>query len=270
MNKGYIIRELKRSEIHKLNGFAPSDWHFDFEQFLQLHYGRKYFLPIVMVKGDDIIATANALMNGGIGWAANIIVSPTYQGQQLGYEITEHLIEIMFKRVDSILLIATKMGEGLYKKFGFKSIESYSFSENKMIDIRTSKNIIAFEKKYLRDIIKLDFEATAENRIGILEAFLQNAWLYISDSGITEGFYIHEFGDGMIIASNEKAGNALLEFKHSRAAYRTVVPSSNTSAISHLNKLGIEIKSQANRMILGKTVDWKPTHIYSRIAGYCG
>lgn len=270
MSNKFITRELKHSEIVKLKKFAPADWHFEFDDFLHLHYQKKYFLPIVMLKDNEIVATANALMNGNVGWAANIIVSPSFQKQGLGYKITEQLIEIMFKRVDSILLIATKMGEGLYKKLGFNTIESYSFSENKKINIKTSKNIIPFEKKYLYDINNLDFGATAENRKELLEPFLHNAWLYISDNGTLDGFYIHGFGDGMIIAANEIAGKALLEFKHSMADFRTVTPTSNTVAINHLQELGIEIKSEANRMILGKNIDWKPEHIYSRIAGYCG
>jgi len=270
MNSEFVIRELKKSEIPKLKDFAPEDWHFEFDSFLRLHFDKDYFLAIVMVKDDEIIATANALMNGKIGWAANIIVAPSYQGKGLGYEITKHLIEYMFKRVDSILLIATKIGEGLYKKFGFKPIESYSFSEYKKIDFITSKNIFPFENKYLKDIIQLDFEATAEKRIDFLEAFLHKAWLYISDKGLVEGFYIQGFGDGMIIAKSKKAGKSLVEFKHSQAAFRTVVPTSNKVAVDHLKELGIEIKSEANRMILGKDVNWEPQNIYSRIAGYCG
>jgi len=270
MNSEFIIRELRKSEIPKLKDFAPEDWHFEFDNFLRLHFDKDYFLAIVMVKGDEIIATANAIMSEKIGWAANIIVAPSYQGKGLGYEITKHLIELMFNRVDSILLIATKMGEGLYKKFGFQTIESYSFSENKKIDLSTSKNIFPYEKKYLKDIIQLDFEATAEKRINFLEAFLHKAWLYVSDEGLVDGFYIQGFGDGMIIAKSKKAGKTLLEFKHSQAAFRTVVPASNTVALNHLKELGIEIKSKANRMVLGKDVYWQPQNIYSRIAGYCG
>lgn len=270
MNNEFVIRELKKSEIHKLKDFPPEDWHFEFDKFLHLHFDKNYFLAIVMVDGDEIIATANAFMNGKIGWAANIIVAPSHQGKGLGYKITEYLIELMFEKVDSIALIATKMGEGLYKKIGFSTVETYSFSENKKINIDVSKNIIAFENTYFEAVLDLDFEATAENRKDLLQPFMDNSWLYISDDGLVEGFYIQGFGDGMIIAKNKKAGNTLLEFKHSQSAFRTVVPSSNTMAVNHLKKLGIEIKSEANRMILGKNVDWKPKNIYSRIAGYCG
>lgn len=270
MNSELVIRELRRSEIPKLKNFAPEDWHFEFDKFLFQHFGKNYFQAIVITKGDEIVATANALMYGDIGWAANIIVSPCYQGHGLGYKITQHLFELMSKRVKSILLIATKMGEGLYKKFGFKIIESYSISEYKKIELITSKNIIPFENKYLASIFHLDFEATGEKRQDLIKPFLQNTWLYISANGIPEGFYIQGFGDGTIIASNENAGKLLIEFKHSMAALRTVVPSSNTIAIDHLKKQGIEIKSHINRMSLGKDVNWKPKQIYSRIAGYCG
>ncbi len=270
MKKEFVIRELKQSEIHKLKGFAPSNWHFEFDRFLYQHFGANYFKAIIIVKGEEIIATANALMFGSVGWAANIIVSPSYQGQGLGYKITQHLIELMLKRVSSILLIATNMGEDLYKKFGFKIVESYSISESKKINIETSKNIIPFEHKYFDSILHLDFVATGENRKNLLHPFIHNLWLYISDNGVMEGFYIHSFGDGMIIASNDKAGKTLLEFKHSKAALLTVVPSSNKVAIHHLNELGIEIKSQINRMSMGKNVNWKPEQIFSRIAGYCG
>lgn len=270
MNSEFEIRGLKKSEIPKLKNFAPDDWNFEFDSFLHLHYEKEYFFAIVMVKGNKIIATANALMFGNIGWAANIIVDPAYQGKGLGQQITKHLIDLMFKKVESIVLIATKMGEGLYKKLGFKTVDSYSFYEKKKIEIEVSKNIIPFNNKHLDAILQLDFEATAENRKKFLQPFMHNLWMYISDNGIVEGFYIHGFGDGTIIASNDKAGKALLEFKHSKSNSRTVVPSSNYAAIEHLNKLGINIKSQANRMLLGKDILWKPEYVYSRIAGYCG
>lgn len=270
MKKEFVTRELKQSEIPKLKDFAPSDWQFKFDEFLYLHYGKNYFKAIVIVNGGKIVATANALMFGSVGWAANIIVSPSYRGQGLGYKITHHLIEIMLKSVDSILLIATKMGEELYKKLGFKIVESYSISEYKKIEIKTSDNIIPFENKYFDSILSLDFEATGENRLDLLNPFMQNTWIYISDSGNPEGFYIENYGDGTIIATNETAGKLLLEFKHSRAALRTVIPSSNKAAINHLNKLGIEINSDINRMLLGEDVHWKPDNIYSRIAGFCG
>ena len=162
------------------------------------------------------------------------------------------------------------MGEGLYTKFGFKTIGSYSFFEYKKIESKISENIHRYEDKYTNDVFKLDLQATSENRRELFEPFLKNAWVYISETGQLEGFYIQGFGDGPIIASSEKAGKALLELKHTRGLFRSVIPTSNKTAIDHLQELGIEIKSHANRMLLGKEMNWKPETIYSRLAGYCG
>ncbi len=270
MDQKYVTRKLKISEIYKLKGFAPTDWNFELDSFLHAHFDKSYFLPIVTVKDGEIIAFANALINGNIGWAGNIIVSPSHQKKGLGYAITEELITLMQKQVESILLIATKMGESLYKKFGFTNIESYTFFEYKKIETTTSETIRPFDKKFLEDLLILDYENTLESRRELFEPFLKNAWIYISDTGKLTGFYIQGFGDGTIIASDKNAGKALLEFKHSKGLFRSVIPTSNKIAIKNMQELGIKTMSQANRMILGKDINWKPENIYSRIAGYCG
>ena len=90
MNNKLVTRELTKSEIYKLKGFAPTDWDFEFDNFLYQHYGKNYFLPIVTIKNGEIVAIANAMINGNIGWAGNIIVAPSFQGQGLG---RKHIID---------------------------------------------------------------------------------------------------------------------------------------------------------------------------------
>ena len=67
MNHKLSTGVLAKSEIHKLKDFAPVDWNYELDKFIRVHYGKKYFLPIVTVKNGEIIAFANAIINENVG-----------------------------------------------------------------------------------------------------------------------------------------------------------------------------------------------------------
>ncbi len=270
MCENLTLRELRKSEISNLKGFTPDDWNIEFDKFCATHFSKEYYMPLVLTRKETIIATAQAFFNTNVGWAMFIIVRPEDKKKGLGRKITEKLIEEMFKRCSSILLIATKEGEVLYKKLGFEVNETYSFFEHKQINTNDYSNISPFEKQNEAEILKLDFKATNENRSFLLKPHLKNAFVYKSENGKIEGFYIENLTDGPIVALTETAGKNLLTFKHSRGKYRSVLPNSNIAGVRHLKSLGLNIKSEASRMHLGNGFNWKPQHIYCRIAGYCG
>ncbi len=92
---------------------------------------------------------------------------------------------------------------------------------------------------------------------------------YLSLVLLIEGYYVPNFGDGIIAALNKKAGIALLELKLFKKPF-VVIPEKNHAASYFLRKNKFQEYSVASRMVLGKPVNWYPEGIYCRTAGDCG
>jgi GNAT superfamily N-acetyltransferase len=269
------IRPLQYSDRPVLQNLPPEEWNFDLPQFLLLHFGQTYFYPIVAELDHRIVGFGNGIINRTTGWLGNIIVLPEFQKQGIGYRITHHLMEYFKDQgCSSQLLIATKAGEGLYRKLGFKISSMYLFFHKDGIDQPrpyNSTNIRMIKEEDYPLIRKLDQEISGEVRHRLIEQFLPTGWVYSSASSEeVEGFYLPNFGNGLIIAKEDEAGLALLEFKISLGISTIVVPSANTAARDVLIHHGFTEAMTVPRMVFGEELNWKPDKVYSRAAGYCG
>lgn len=72
----------------------------------------------------------------------------------------------------------------------------------------------------------------------------------------------------MISALDEKAGLALLNFKHCIRKSKTAIPEPNKAANDFMVKNGFVKTLSAPRMVLGNEVNWKPECVFSRIGGH--
>ena len=133
-----MIRELLASDILGLNSFPPMDWKFDYEYFLEDNFGEDYFRAFVLIKEDEIIGTGNVFLKDKVGWLANIMVAEKYRGKGFGFEISKFLVGFLSnKGCETLLLIATELGELVYRKLGFEKITDYhSFATKADYDFR--------------------------------------------------------------------------------------------------------------------------------------
>lgn len=268
-----IIRPLKQSEVPLLKDFAPKEWNTDLSELFGRFFMQPFFHPVLAEWNGTPAGCADGLCNGNAGWLGNIIVLPEYRGQGIGSALTGHLVEY-FKQQGCLsqILVATPLGEPIYRKAGFTTRSTYSFLRREGPgEPRPVNNIRAAGTDDHDAIFDLDREATGEARRPFLEQFLEQAWVYARD-GVKhiQGFFLPKLGNGLVIARDVETGLELLDFKLSRGSTSVVVPSGNEAALKHLTTAGFENTFIAPRMVLGPEVAWHPEMIFSRGGGYCG
>jgi len=267
------IRLLEVQEIPFLKDFAPPDWNSDLSAIFSLYFDRPYFYPIVAEQDGKIVGCAQGLLNGDTGWLGNIIVLTEFRGKGIGTALTAHLIDALSsKGCRNQLLIATPMGEPIYRRLGFQRVDEYIFFKREdspaVVQI---PGVHRLEPAEAGRILDLDRAFTGEDRKPFLSNFLADAWVHKPvPGGSLDGFFLPGLGNGLILAGNDQAGLALLGFKLGLGAKMVVVPEANLKAIEYLQQHGFQETNRAPRMLLGAEVNWQPEHIYSRGSGYCG
>lgn len=271
MNSDFLLRQIGYEDFNQVKNLPPDDWNFSYSDFLLKHMQEDYFYAMVTFAGSEITGTGNAFNFGKTGWLANIIVKPEYRKQGIGLFITRHLIQYLNKKgCETILLLATESGERIYQEAGFTSVLKYRyFTSEGDISSAMPKEIRKVRKSDLDEIVKLDALATGEDRSSLLLKFYESGWVYSAGSSIA-GFYIPDFGRGLVIATDNQAGLKLLELKHSVQHSRSAVPEVNHDTVRFFGEKGLKENSSCSRMILGYQIEWNPHHIYSYAHGYCG
>jgi GNAT superfamily N-acetyltransferase len=267
------IRQLSQLEIPQLQNFPPEDWNLNLPRLLSFHFGYPYFYPAAAEIDKKIIGCGIAIVHGNISWLGTIIVLPEYRRRGIGKEITSHLIQYCKDReCTTQLLTASAMGESVYRKLGFKVCAEYVFYRRESIaPNQRISNVREFRQDDVKYIKELDREITGEERFTFLERFLSTGWVYHPEkSDYITGAYLPDFGSGLIITKDSKAGLALMKLRFNRGKTTAVVPSLNTIAREYLLSEGFQEYRTAPRMVLGQDVNWNPAMLYNRATGYCG
>lgn len=225
-----------------------------------------------MIEAEEIAGTGNLLLKGNVGWLANIIVSKKCRGKDLGFKMTKFLVDFLkSKGCETQLLIATEMGEPVYKKIGFKKITEYrcflTEKENKVI---ASNSIRKLNDLNLVSVHQMDKDANDENRVHLINRYYKTGLGYFSSDNELLGFYLPDFGRGLVLSKDSKAGIELLKLKHSKKGQKTLLPIENQAGIDFLKNSGLKEGLRCFRMMLGKENNWNPKHIYSYAGGHCG
>jgi GNAT superfamily N-acetyltransferase len=266
------IRPLEFFELPLLKDFAPPEWNTDLSALFSLHFGQPYFYPIAAELDGAIVGCAMGLWNGNAGWLGNIIVLPECRGRGIGYALTKNLVKFFHaKGCASQILIATKMGEPVYRKLGFEIVSQYVFLKAEQpADPADMSRVRPYTPEDSDAIFRLDQSITGENRHPFLGRCLLGSWMHETSSGELDGFYLPGLPPGPVLAKNDEAGLELLRFKIGQGSQSIVVPEANRVALQFLLQNGFQETARTPRMILGKDVDWHPEQVYSRGAGYCG
>ena len=267
-----MIHKLTASEIDGLNKLPPIEWNYDYEVLLRDFINEDYFFAFIQIRDNNIVGTGNVFVRGKIGWLANIIVDKNQRRKGLGLEMTKFLVNFLEnKGCETQLLIATKLGEPVYEKIGFKKLTEYQcFDSVKDNNLSMPNAIQRLKTSDLESIYKLDQETNGENRTHLLNKYCNNGLGYFNKDRELLGFYLPEFGRGLVLSRDEQAGMELLEVKHSKKGKRTLLPVENQTGIRLLEKMKLKKGVNCSKMLLGKENNWKPNFIYSYGSGYCG
>jgi hypothetical protein len=186
--------------------------------------------------------------------------------------MTEFLVGFLkSKGCETQLLIATELGEPVYKKVGFKKVTDYQCFDTEIdTNFNYTNSIREIEYSDLENLYKLDKDANGEDRKHFIDKYYKTGLGYFNNEKELLGFYLPDFGRGLVISIDKKAGIELLRLKHSKKGARTLLPIGNQDGIDFLEKNGLKKGEKCSRMILGKINNWNPKYIYSYGSGYCG
>jgi predicted acetyltransferase len=116
-----------------------------------------------------------------VAWFGHIIVHPDYRNRGLGKAISESLVKIYENNnCSTAYLIATDLGEPVYKKIGFEVETEYIVYEevSSEKEDHLSEFISPFNKSFINEIKELDFKVSGENRFLHLKEYLDTALIY--------------------------------------------------------------------------------------------
>ena len=171
----------------------------------------------------------------------------------------------------SMLLVASKDGERIYQKLGFKVSSYYEFYKNKSVsNFKISEKVSKTSPSDYPNINKLDKKISGEERSDFLKIHFNNSFVFRNISDNVEGFYLPDCGRGLVIAENNKAGIELLKLRSNENKFNNVIREQNKSAKSFLLENGFELYNKAPRMYFGCEVNWEPGMVFSRGSGYAG
>jgi ribosomal protein S18 acetylase RimI-like enzyme len=268
---GFELRDLELPDVPALATFAPENWRMALDAVLLQHVSRSYFCARVGLDRNGIAAMAQGIVTGSAGWLGNIIVRPEARNRGLGRRMTLDMVDVLRARgCSSLVLIATELGEPVYRKIGFRRTGEYLFLKVPPVSLSPTSAIRRLEPSDADEVLRLDLMATGEARDDLLAPHLGAGWGHLDPHGALDGYFLPSFGAGPVVARAPTAGCALLEFKHALYSRDAVVPSGNSAALRFLMEHGAEETLRAPRMALGDEVAWHPEWIFARGTGYCG
>ena len=262
------IHALSQSDLNNVKLIQPEGWP-DIIPSFEFYLSSSFCTPIKAEHQGNIVGVGAAICHGETGWLAHIIVHAEKRNLGIGKLITQSLISILEKKnCSTLLLLATALGEPVYKKAGFETDLKYLFFKHETLKTQSAVLTSRYTSAYEAAVLKLDRDITGEDRSKLLKPHLSSCELIVSDS-IVRGCYFKTLGEGLILAHDEEAGIALLNRKYEFLA-KTALPETNEAGISFLRQQGFEQFSQGTRMWRGKKLNWQSEKLYSRIGGNLG
>ncbi|MEP7232188.1 MAG: GNAT family N-acetyltransferase [Ginsengibacter sp.] len=264
------MESLEKSDLNSVTALQPEGWQ-DITPIICFYIKSSFCFPIKVTVEKKIAGIGIAIIHNDVAWLAHIIVHPDNRNKGIGKLITQFLVdEARAKDCDTIYLIATDLGEPVYKNLGFETETEYLFFK----DIRPneswrmSENIVAFADDFKTQVAGLDKQVSGEERLLHLAQYLEGAFVYLQNN-VVEGFYLPAFGEGLIVANTTTAGIELMKLRlatKDNAAF----PADNVSATAFMHQNNFKEFRRAKRMKLGIKREWQPESFYNRIGGNLG
>jgi GNAT superfamily N-acetyltransferase len=269
LNNRVTIQPLTAADLPDVGSLQPEGWG-DILPSIKFYCSSSFCFPLKAVVNGRIAGVGTAINHLDTAWLAHIIVHKDYRNNGIGSAITNALIDVASSLAcQTLFLLATELGEPVYKKFGFTIQSRYLFlDEGVSSQTFLNKNVTVYQSRYQDEILHMDRVASGENREKILKLHLADAKLFVMDGQLL-GYYLPTLGDGLIISDSPEAGIELMKCRR-QINQNFCVPEDNRVAIEFLKSLEYKEKRRAARMILGREIPWDGRRIYNRIGGNLG
>ena len=263
------VLPFTHTDLDSLTELQPTGWD-NITPIFNFYLRAEFCFPFKIILAKKVVGTGVFLVHDDVAWLAHIIVHAQYRNKGIGKQITQYLVDHIPHQCKTIYLIATDLGEPVYKKLGFIAEADYAFLNNGSFgsDITPSANVKPFEKKYENEILTMDKSTSGENREMHFKDNLEGSFVFVANNKV-EAYYLPAFGNGLIVGTNPIAGTELMKLR-SKVSETFILPAANKAAISCLLSNNYNQFRIAKRMRLGKARNWQPTNIYNRVSGQIG
>lgn len=264
------ISILQAQDIERLPHIQPPTWY-DIRPIHQYYKQAPHCMTYKAEEENEMVGVGTVIYHDDVAWLAHILVHENHRRKGIGQTISEYLLQkALDKGIKTIYLIATDMGAPVYSKIGFRvEIEyvvykDFEWDKSQLI----SPHIKPYSDTYKEALIEMDKTISKENRIDDLCLYLSTGYVYVNNTDV-KGFYLPEFGEGLIVAKDTTSGQALMT-KRLMDNSTAVFPQSNTSAIAFMEELDVKLSGTIRRMYYGEPRDVDFSKIYNRIGGNLG
>jgi GNAT superfamily N-acetyltransferase len=264
------IEPLTAKDLHVVPSLQPDGWP-DILQSIEFYCGSDFCFPLKASLDGVIVGIGAVILHFSTAWLAHIIVSKDYRSKGIGTFITQALIDLVRgKACHSMQLVATSLGEPVYKKLGFEVDAQYIFFDDSgtLSEFKPAAEIIPAQRQHGEMIFQLDQVISGEDRRALLKPHVPHAKI-ITNNGSLEGVYLPTLGEGLIQANTPEAGMALMKLR-AASNKKFCIPANNEAGVNLLLQNGFKEIRRASRMILGDRIAWDGSKIYGRIGGNLG
>lgn len=264
------IDTLLPSDLVHIPELQPEGWY-DIQPIHAFYTSVDFCFPLKLMIDGRIAGIGTGIVHGEVAWLGHIIVHPDFRNRGLGGMITKALVENMQeKNCTTIYLIATDMGEPVYKKIGFETETEYIFFKDLTTkpDWTNAPEIVPYNDSHKKQIAAIDRMVSGENRMLHLERFLPNSFVHVTND-VVNGFYLPGFGDGFILATSSTAGRDLMRLRLATKDNASF-PIENVDALEFMHDNNFQEFRKAKRMRLGPKRDLNLQFVYNRIGGNVG
>jgi GNAT superfamily N-acetyltransferase len=263
------IEPFTSADIPLLPPLQPEGW-LPLGPYYQFYVSASFCHPVKCTVNGRMAGIGSCIRHRNTGWLAHIIVAPEFRRQGIGTLITKWLKNFLIGewKMKTLHLVATPIGQPLYRQLGFRRVSDYVFMRGGKIEDGTPTETVPFNDTLKEAALALDASASFEDRSLLLEPHWADG-RFIQNNGTLEGFYLPTLGEGYILATRPEAGLALMRLKHRNGSV-AVVPEPNQEAVQYLTRNGYSEYRRGIRMIYGEPLPWRPEMIYGRIGGNLG
>ena len=257
-------------DVPQLGDLRPEGWY-DLRPVFKFYTETNYCFPLKASVANRIVGVGAMILHHEVGWLAHIVVHRDFRNRGIGRQLVETLVSCAEAHTcETVMLLATDLGEPVYKKVGFETEGTYQFFENVKSDPGWEKSglIKPYQEEHKSQVALLDLVGAGENRFFRFEEHLATGHVF-ENEGKVKGFYLPDFGDGLIISSEEQAGIALMKYRLQHSD-QVAFPDTNLTALQFMRDNNYEAFKTAKRMWLGKKRKPVLSQIYNRVAGAIG
>jgi len=269
-NSALKIESFTSKDLHAIPGLQPEGWP-DISTSIQFYCGSDFCFPLKAILDDVVVGIGTAIFHANTAWLAHIIVNKEYRNQGIGTFVTKSLIDLIHKTpCRTLLLVATALGEPVYKKLGFQLDTQYIFFDDggSLPPFCAPPEIIPFQKRYEGMILEFDRAISGEDRQTLFKDHLSHAQIIVENNALT-GLYLPTLGEGLIEATTSEARLAFMKLR-AASNKKFCIPVNNDAGRNLLTQNGFKEIRRASRMILGNKIVWDSSKVYGRIGGNLG